>query len=66
MRAGSWWSEDDDGNDVESFDSAPSLTVYVSEPTVVGYLYGPHGEIIATFLDRPTVPIGFQSAKRGD
>lgn len=40
----------------------PTLTLEVTDPEVLGYLLGPRGERIATLLDRPWVPFGFQSA----
>lgn len=38
----------------------PAVEVEVTGPEVLGYLYGPKGEPIATLLDRPVIPFGFQ------
>lgn len=43
---------------------APHLSVEITEPDVVGYLYGPDGAPFATILDRPWVPFGFQRSGR--
>lgn len=55
------WEEDDEpgpgGPDL------PALTVEITEPKVLAYLYGPDGAPIATLLDRPIVPFGFTGAQ---
>lgn len=40
--------------------SLSSVEVTVTDPLVLGYLYGPDGEPFATLLDRRVVPFGFQ------
>jgi hypothetical protein len=39
---------------------APSLDVEIGDAKVLGYLYGPNDEPIATLLDRRVVPFGCQ------
>lgn len=54
---------DDDDWAPDKFDpvAPPELTVEVTDPAVLGYLYGPRGEVLCTLLDRPVVPFGFRS-----
>lgn len=56
-----WPDEDDDweADDGTYPSDAPSLEVEIEGPEILGYLYGPTGDIIATLLDRPQIPFGF-------
>ncbi len=56
------WS-DDEWDDLYGRvnDSAPSLTVDVTDNPVVATLYGPRGEVLLEWNERP--PFGFASAR---
>lgn len=45
--------------------NAADLTLVVTDPEVLGYLLGPDGAPIATLLDRPLIPFGFQRTNPG-
>lgn len=53
------WGDDED---LES--DPPHIDVEITAPNVLGYLLGPDGEPVATLLDRPIVPFGFQPTGR--
>lgn len=40
----------------------PGLTVEVTDPEIIGYLYGPRGQLLGTVLDRAPMPFGFVKA----
>lgn len=40
--------------------AAPALEVDITDPEVIGVLYGPDGEPMFDLLDRRPIPFGFQ------
>lgn len=48
--------EDEDATPLEP----PALEVDITDPRIVAELYAPDGTVLATFLDRPAVPFGYQ------
>ena len=47
----------------EQWSGGPALgdiEVEVTEPEVLGVIYGPDGKVAFTLLDRPVQPFGFQ------
>lgn len=47
--------------DLEEYERGEcELTVEITEPEVVGVLYGPSGEVLSTLFNRTVVPFGFR------
>lgn len=49
------WDDPDD-----TAPAPPDLTVYETDPEILGVLYGPDGEPLSILTDRPVIPFGYQ------
>lgn len=49
------------GDGLEAEHERLSIDVEVTDPAVVGELYGPDGAVLAVVYDRTVVPFGFQA-----
>lgn len=51
------WTDDDPTDDDFTYPDTP--TVYDTDPTLIGILYSPTGDVLSRLYDRPVGPIGF-------